>query len=141
MSLSEIVDANYRIHVEDLHGQEREWRISNVSFQGVEEMTPVLHFEEMTKRLVLDQELSLQMIELARTAIPEEWLGAKIRIAPNPSSEGSKMSITAAKLPRPVARDAARRTKNWLARFLLAGAIIVVIFAIAQGLAQFGSPL
>jgi len=141
MSLSEIVDANYRIHVEDLQGREREWRISNVSFQGVEEMTPVLHFEGMTKRLVLDQELSLQMIELTRTAIPDEWMGAKIRIAPNPAGEGSKMAITAATLPRPTASVAMRRTKNWLARFLLSGAIIVVILTIARGLVLLGSPL
>jgi hypothetical protein len=98
MSLSEVVDEQYRIGVEDLHGREREWIVANISYQGLEDMVPVLHFEGMTKRLVLDQEQSRQMVALTRTALPEEWIGAHIRVTPRRKADSDGIDITAATL-------------------------------------------
>jgi hypothetical protein len=50
MSISPIVDANYRLQAVDLEGMARHVVIANVTYQGVEEMTPVLHFVGQTKR-------------------------------------------------------------------------------------------
>lgn len=99
MSISAAVDEGYRIHLADLDGQEWEWVITNVSYQGVEEMSPVLHLQGLSKRFVLDAEQSRQMMALTRSPIPEEWIGATIRVAPKQTADNGSIAITSAKLP------------------------------------------
>ena len=86
MSISDIVDSEYRLHAADLNGQDMEWAVVNVSYQGLENMSPVLHLEGMTKRLVLDPTMSQQMMALTHSSIPEDWIGAIIHVSP-PSEE------------------------------------------------------
>ena len=93
MSLSETVDEKYRISVDDLDGHARRLVIANVSYQGVEEMRPVLHFEGLTKRLVLTSNQSHDMIRLTHTAIPSDWIGETVNLRPEHSGDDRIIKI------------------------------------------------
>ncbi len=82
MSISDAVDEKYRIHTADLGSRAQRLVISNISYQGVEEMRPVLHFEGLTKRLVLTQQQSFDMIRLTRSSIPTDWIGETVILKP-----------------------------------------------------------
>ena len=95
MTQSAVVDSTYRIHAGDLQGLDLERRIINISYQGIEEMAPVLHLEGVAKRLVLDQALSGQMIALTRSPMPEDWVGARIRLHARGDASNPTIVITA----------------------------------------------
>lgn len=132
MSLSEVVDTQYRIHVADLRGQEWEWRVVNVSYQGVEKMAPVLHLDGLLKRFVLDAEQSRQMMSLTSSPMPEEWIGAKIRVAPAKLGDNGTIVITAVELSSHRSRwlqymiDA-----PWLLRLVAAALLLLAIILLA----------
>ena len=137
MSQSEVVEARYRIHAADLQGRQRKWVVSNISYQGVEDMAPVLHIEGMSKRFVLDPEQSRQMMSLTNTLMPDEWVGATIRVAPVAAADSDKIVITAADLPR----RSAPFTVTWTARLALTALLIVVLVAVAYAVARFAPAL
>ncbi len=85
MSFSDAIDDKYRIHAADLDSRTHRLVISNISYQGVEEMRPVLHFEGLTKRLVLTQQQSFDMIRLTHSSIPTEWIGEAVILSPSVS--------------------------------------------------------
>jgi hypothetical protein len=82
MSRSPIVDADYRLHAADLAGQPRQVIIANVTYQGVEEMVPVLHFEGQTKRLVLSGEQAAQLLAITGTVLHQRWIGLPLILQP-----------------------------------------------------------
>ena len=82
MSISPVVDAEYRLQPEDLVGLPRHVIISNVTYQGVEEMMPVLHFEGQTKRLVLSPEQVARIIDISGTILYPQWIGLAIVLQP-----------------------------------------------------------
>ena len=88
MSISPLVDADYRLYAADLAGMARQVVIANVTYQGIEEMRPVLHIEGQTKRLVLSPEQVNQLIEITGTALLSRWIGIAI-----PSSSGTHTSF------------------------------------------------
>ena len=71
MSLSELVDEGYRLDAADLQGRASRVTISNVSYQGVEEMNFVLHFEDIPKRLMLSHDQWEQLVEATGTISAE----------------------------------------------------------------------
>lgn len=95
MSISPTVDARYRLQPADLEGAPRRVIISNVTFQGLEEMTPVLHFEGQTKRLVLSADQVTQLVELTGTSLFHDWIGRAIVLSPLRGAGGREISITA----------------------------------------------
>lgn len=78
MSISEVVDAEYRLHPADFAGRPQRLTIANVSYQGVEQLAPVLHFEGTTKRLVLSPDLIHRLVNLSGTPIFANWIGITI---------------------------------------------------------------
>jgi hypothetical protein len=82
MSLSNIVDEQYRLRVEDLQGRARRVEIANISYQGVEELSPVLHFVGMSRRLVLNERQSQAMIDLTGSPRFADWVGYTIELRP-----------------------------------------------------------
>lgn len=82
MSISPIVDAGYRLHPVDLQGIARQVVIANVTYQGVESMTPVLHFVGQSKRLVLTPEQVAQMVEITGTPLFPQWIGIGVILQP-----------------------------------------------------------
>jgi hypothetical protein len=95
MSISPIVDANYRLHPADLEGVARRVVIANVTYQGVEEMTPVLHFVGQTKRLVLSPEQVGQIIDITGTPLFPQWIGVPIILQPRNDKNESLILIKA----------------------------------------------
>ena len=95
MSISPIVDAEYRLQPEDLVGLPRHVIISNVTYQGVEEMTPVLHFEGQSKRLVLSPEQIAKIIDISGTLLYPQWIGLAIILQPPKSDTDDTIIIRA----------------------------------------------
>lgn len=95
MSISPIVDANYRLLPPDLEGAARQVVISNVTMQGVERMIPVLHFEGQTKRLVLNAEQVAQLVEITGTSLFAQWIGVSIILQPPSSKRDTQILIKA----------------------------------------------
>jgi hypothetical protein len=95
MSISPIVDAGYRLHADDLQGIARQVVIANVTFQGVESMTPVLHFVGQSKRLVLTPEQVAQTIEITGTSLFPQWIGIELILQPQKSKSQTSIVIKA----------------------------------------------
>lgn len=93
MSISPVVDANYRLHPTDLDGAPRRVIIANVTYQGIEEMTPVLHFVGQTKRLVLSAEQVEQVIAITGTLLYSRWVGTPLILSPDTVGQATTISI------------------------------------------------
>src|SRR5215213_8561723 len=95
MSISPIVYENYRIQAADLQGLARQLVIANVTYQGVEAMAPVLHFEGLSKRLVLAPEQVNQLVEITGTTLFRQWKGRAIILQPRVTKAESTIFIKA----------------------------------------------
>lgn len=131
MSLSETIDEKYRISVADLGGRAQRLVIANVSYQGVEEMHPVLHFEGLTKRLVLTSSQCYDMIRLTHTAIPSDWIGETIILRPGRS--GAPVGATLVVARSSVVARSLVGSRSW-ARILRPLAVTCAIAALIAAL-------
>jgi hypothetical protein len=95
MSISPTVDANYRLHAADLEGIARRVIIANVTYQGVEEMTPVLHFIGQSKRLVLSPDQVGQLVDVTGTTLFRQWIGLPIILQPHTTKQESLIRLKA----------------------------------------------
>lgn len=134
MSISPIVDANYRLQPPDLEGAARQVVISNVTVQGVERMTPVLHFEGQTKRLVLDTEQVAQLVEITGTSLFAQWIGVSIILQPPRGKRDSQILIKAVTdkargQPMPVYVPEDRR--GWRVSLIVVGFLLMASLAYA----------
>lgn len=82
MSISYFVDEKYRLQPADLQGRPRRVVIANVTYQGLEDVRPVLHFAGQTKRLALDAEQTRQLIALTGSAQLTDWIGRTVVLQP-----------------------------------------------------------
>jgi hypothetical protein len=89
MSISSSVDERYRLYATDLNGRPRHVVIANVTYQGLEEVNPVLHFVGQSKRLVLTPAQCHQMVLLTGTALFIEWIGRPIILKPDATNPGA----------------------------------------------------
>jgi len=128
MSISPIVDTSYRLQPADLQGAPRQVVITNVTYQGVEEMTPVLHFEGQSKRLVLSPQQVSQLIELTGTTLFQQWVGIPIILKPQISKRDSTILIRTINpkwrgRPMPVYVPEDRR--GWYLALILVGLLLL----------------
>ena len=92
MSRSPVVDQQYRLQPYDLHGIAMRAVIQEVTFQGLEEVAPVLHFaSEPAKHLVLDNELRRELIAIVQSSLCEDWIGQAVEL--RPVQQGGKVRI------------------------------------------------
>lgn len=82
MSISQLIDDGYRLTPADLDGRPRRLRIANVTTQGLEELVPVLHFDQLTKRLVMTPTQSQQLIAITGSALFSDWIGQTLVLQP-----------------------------------------------------------
>jgi hypothetical protein len=82
MSLSETIDTQYRLHPADLGGRARTVFVARITFDGVEELTPLVHFEGMARPLALDAQQRIQMAHIARSALLADWIGMALVLRP-----------------------------------------------------------
>jgi hypothetical protein len=92
MSISYFVDQKYRLQPADLQGRPRRVVIANVTYQGLEDARPVLHFVGQTKRLVLNADQTRQLIALTGSAHFADWVGRPIVLQP-PRHDTSAIQI------------------------------------------------
>ncbi len=140
MSLSTTVDSLYRLQSADLDGAARRVVISNVTYQGIEQMTPVLHFKGQSKRLALSAHQVSQLIELTGTSLFEQWVGRTIILVPPRHRYANEIQVAspatqtnAQNMPVGLRND----RREW--RFALAVVGAVTLFSAAYvAVTQFG---
>ena len=134
MSISPIVDANYRLHPPDLEGAARRVVISNVTMQGVENMTPVLHFDGQTKRLVLDAEQAAQLVEITGTSLFAQWIGVAVILQPRTKKGHSQIllkAITAKERGQPMPVYMPDDKRGWRLSLIIVGILLTASLAYA----------
>jgi len=96
MSLSPIVDQRYRLKPTDIGQATLRVTIQNVSFQGVEELKPVLHLVEFpTKRFVVDRAQCQALIRLTGSPLLLDWIGHQIDLKTITAEEQTNILIAA----------------------------------------------
>jgi hypothetical protein len=124
MSISNSVDKRYRLYASDLTGRPRRVVIANVTYQGLEEVNPVLHFAGQSKRLVLTPAQCRQMITLTGTAHFTEWIGLPIVLKPDATDSGaielaSPTALRASAMPL----DRTDDQRGWRLAWLVVGLV------------------
>jgi hypothetical protein len=131
MSLSELVDEGYRLDAADLEGKPNRVTISNVSYQGVEEMNFVLHFEGIPKRLMLNHDQWEQLVEATGTIECLDWIGAKVIVAPKTAAGVTQIAILPASRPaRRLRMGRAESTVDWRG-WVIAAAIVAAALTLS----------
>lgn len=135
MSISPIVDAEYRILPADLEGQTRRVEIANVTYQGVEAMTPVLHFVGQTKRLVMTPQQATQMLEITGSILHDQWIGVTILLQPRITKQESLILIQPVSRksrgqPMPIYLSDDRR--GWLLALSIVGILLTISLTLAN---------
>ena len=103
MSFSATIDYRYRLIAADLGGRSRSVIVTRVSYQGVENLQPMLHFESIGKPLALDPSQRLVVSQLARSTAVSDWVGLMMELHPVEYEGRSWIEITpiGGKRPRP----------------------------------------
>ncbi len=79
MSISPIIDEHYRLRPEDIGRSGIYVTVQNVSWQGVEQLHPLLHLREFPqKRLVLTQQQIQRLIEITGSSLALAWIGQRL---------------------------------------------------------------
>ncbi len=82
MSISPVIDTLYRLGPRDIGRGDRVVTIQNVSWQGLETLTPLLHLREFpTKRLVLEKVQQQEIIHITGSPRAEDWIGHTLLLA------------------------------------------------------------
>ena len=82
MSISPIIDQRYRLYPVDLGRDDWCVTIQNVSWQGLEQVAPLLHLREFpTKRLLLDPIQQQELQEITNSLQWADWIGQTLIIA------------------------------------------------------------
>jgi hypothetical protein len=79
MSISPIIDEHYRLRPTDLGRSSVQVTIQNVSWQGVEQLRPLLHLREFPqKRLLLTSPQMQTLIDIVGSSVAQDWIGHTI---------------------------------------------------------------
>ena len=135
MSISPIVDAEYRILPTDLEGHTRRVEIANVTYQGVEAMTPVLHFVGQTKRLVMTPEHAKQMLEITGSILHAQWIGVTIILQPRITKQESRILIHPVSRKRrgqPMPIYVLDDRRGWLLALSIVGILLAISLTLAN---------
>jgi hypothetical protein len=82
MSISPIVDERYRLRPSDLGRASVQVTVQNVSWQGVEQLHPLLHLREFPqKRLLLNQPQVQSITEIVGSTLAHDWIGHRLVLA------------------------------------------------------------
>ena len=104
MSFSSTVDHRYRFIAAHLGGRSRTVMVTRVSYQGVENLQPMLHFEGIAKPLALDMTQRLVVSQIARSTAVSDWVGIMMELHPVEQDQRSWIEITPVGVKRQKAR-------------------------------------
>ena len=101
MSRSQIVDQHYRLQSADLQGVPVQAMITAVSFQGLEELAPILHLADGSfKRLALTPEQRQALIRVTQSTFCADWVGCQIELQPSVEQGHARLLIVVPGSPR-----------------------------------------
>ena len=79
MSISPIIDERYRLQPADVGRSGVHVTVQNVSWQGIEQLHPLLHLREFPqKRLLLNQQQVQSLIEIVGSTMAQDWIGQRL---------------------------------------------------------------
>lgn len=128
MSRSTVVDKRYRLQSVDLGDAPQRTIIRAISFQGLEELTPVLHFEGLPgKHLALNSAQRQELIRMMHSSLCSDWVGRPVELRPDRTDNESTVHLLAPTPPQVLrervarfqARGQAIGSSLWLALLLL----------------------
>lgn len=82
ISLSDTIDIRYRLQPQDLGGRPRPVLVRNVTLEGIEVLTPLVHFEGLARPLALDLDQRMQIADIARSNLLVDWIGLPLVLRP-----------------------------------------------------------
>lgn len=85
-----VVETRYRLQPGDLPAAGLQATVKQVTRQGVEQVTPVLHLDGAPRPLLLDDENVRRMSALAGSPLHEDWLGVALTLVAA-SEEGEQV--------------------------------------------------
>jgi hypothetical protein len=143
MSRSQIVDERYRLQAADLGGGPVRVLISGVSFQGVEQLVPVLHFRgPVRKQLALNATQRRELIALTHSSLCSDWVGRQVELRPVRSNRQAAITILApaGSQSRPLELDVMPRQGYLPVRTVLLLLLLALLMAFAFWLEQATDP-
>jgi hypothetical protein len=126
-----VVDQRYRLQADDLHGATLHVVINAITFQGLEDLVPVLHFADApAKHLVLDEDLRRELIAMTQSSLFHDWIGRTVELRPVRQDGDVRIRLIAA--GRPGILDAhVLRLRRWSRQQMRAyGQILLLIAAL-----------
>lgn len=133
MSISPIIDERYRLRPTDLGRGSVQVTIQNVSWQGVEQLCPLLHLREFPqKRLLLNGRQMQSLIEIVGSTQDHDWIGYTIFLQVEQKDDELTIVLhpfTAAHEQNP-RRLRPRRQLREAGRTLLLVALLILIFGL-----------
>jgi hypothetical protein len=117
-----------------LQGTARLVEIANITYQGVEEMTPVMHFAGQTKRLVMSPQQVQEMLEITGTILYPHWIGTRILLQPKSSGDHTSISISAPSATRrgqPMPAFVSEDRRGWYLALSVVGILMAASVAFA----------
>lgn len=135
MSRSRVVDQRYRLQAQDLGATSVVVTICNVSYQGLEQLTPLLHFDGYPGKIFApDQQQCSDLVRLTHSKLCSEWVGHTILLRTT-QQYGVKTLVIDAPLTAAVTTTPGLSSST--ARWGAAGStlLLLVILAVALGAA------
>jgi hypothetical protein len=134
MTRSRVIDQRYRLQAKDIGSTPVVVTICNVSFQGLEQLTPLLHFTGYPgKVLAPDQQQCRDLVRLTRSALCSEWIGHTILLRTTQQNGATTLVIDAAATTTINAPVLASPVSRWGA--LGSTLLLLVILGVALGAA------
>lgn len=135
MSLCEVVDRRYRLNPADLAGRTRPVIVCSVTYEGLEELRPLVHFEGLGRPLSLDPDQRLDMARITHSTLLVDWVGASLVLRPvrRDGRESIRLLGRDEYDPYPLLAPAQRRAPALPVRTILR--LLAVIFLIVAAFA------
>ncbi len=112
VSISDAIDIRYRLQPQDLGGQARSVLVRNVTLEGIEHLTPLVHFEGLARPLALDLEQRMQIAEIAHSHLMVDWIGVPLILRPERQGAFETIQLVAAQQER--TRPLALTSAGWV---------------------------
>lgn len=134
MSRARVVDQRYRLQAKDLGNTPVVVKIYNVSYQGLEQLTPLLHFDGYPgKVLALDHQQCRDLIRLTHSALCNEWIGHTVLLRPAQQEGDTTLVIETPTTPKTELPSLTPPTTRWGA--LASTLLLLIILGVALGAA------
>lgn len=134
MSRARVVDQRYRLQAKDLGNTPVVVKICNVSYQGLEQLTPLLHFDGYPgKVLAPDQQQCRDLIRLTHSALCNEWIGHTVLLRPAQQEGATTLMIETPTTPKTDLPSLTPRATHWGA--LASTLLLLIILGVALGAA------